>query len=196
MLSPQLVDEPVERHHPPRVDQEQRENGALPVRAEIDRTAIFDHLERPEDPELHHAPTCAQSATGYRLRQPRPGAVHHRSGAHSARPSGWDEAAQVQRVVHSNRTRRSLWSSLHASQRHDRGGPSGSEDPLLRGDGQLAGDQRSDRVSEDGDLVLGVVVVHRRTNQVATGPLRKVELRVLTQRHARVDPLSCECGAH
>ena len=49
---PELVDEPVDGDDPPRLEQEQREQGPVFGRAELDRAALGDHRERAEQREL------------------------------------------------------------------------------------------------------------------------------------------------
>jgi hypothetical protein len=39
------------------VEQEQREQAALPLPAQIERPISVQHLERPQNPELHRAST-------------------------------------------------------------------------------------------------------------------------------------------
>ena len=53
LLRPQLLDQPARRDDLVRVEQEQREQAALPLPAQIERPISVQHLERPENPELH-----------------------------------------------------------------------------------------------------------------------------------------------
>jgi len=50
----ELVGEPVDRHDPVRVQEQDRERRALLRAAEADRTLGPDDLQRPQDPELQH----------------------------------------------------------------------------------------------------------------------------------------------
>ncbi|HET7044981.1 MAG TPA: hypothetical protein VFI37_09045 [Gaiellaceae bacterium] len=50
---PEIVDDPVGRHHLVAVQQQKRQERALPRSAENDATAAVHHLEGPEQAELH-----------------------------------------------------------------------------------------------------------------------------------------------
>jgi hypothetical protein len=57
--APQVVHQPIDRHRPVGVEQQPRQQGPLPQRADVHRHAAFDHLERPEETELHPRPTLS-----------------------------------------------------------------------------------------------------------------------------------------
>ncbi|MEY2401604.1 MAG: hypothetical protein QOJ08_1715 [Ilumatobacteraceae bacterium] len=57
IVTPQFLEDPIGRHHTVDVQQEQREQGALLVGAEIDSMSVNTRFERAEDAELHHAPS-------------------------------------------------------------------------------------------------------------------------------------------
>jgi hypothetical protein len=58
-LAPELVDQPVDAQGLPGVEREQREQGALPRCADVERDTVALHRERPQQPEREHAPTVA-----------------------------------------------------------------------------------------------------------------------------------------
>ena len=65
LLRPQLLDQPARRDDLVRVEQEQREQAALPLPAQIQRAITLQHLERPENPELHLPSTpCLPAVSG------------------------------------------------------------------------------------------------------------------------------------
>ena len=55
LVAPQLVDEPVQRHHPVDVHDQEGEDRPGHPRPEVQRTAVYERLHRAEDPELHAA---------------------------------------------------------------------------------------------------------------------------------------------
>src|SRR5215471_3873698 len=86
MLTPEGVDQTVDRHHPVRTRQQQRQERPLQRSAELDDLPVPDHLERPKDPKLdadalsrllHAPPILPQrglrdpSASAWRLRSHR-----------------------------------------------------------------------------------------------------------------------------
>ena len=84
VVAPQLVEDPLGGNDSVDVEQQQGEQRALLRRPEIDGLAVGSDLERPEDPELHHAPTIELTPTYSELNDLKPhvkGACHDRSGA-------------------------------------------------------------------------------------------------------------------
>ena len=65
LVAPQVVEDPISRHHPADVQQQQGEQGALLVGAEIDGSTAVQYLEGAEDAVLHH-PTSTPLAPTYR----------------------------------------------------------------------------------------------------------------------------------
>jgi hypothetical protein len=55
VVAPELVDEPVARERLATMQDEQRENAALPRSAECENPLAFDHLERTENAEVERA---------------------------------------------------------------------------------------------------------------------------------------------
>jgi len=53
MLAPEQVDEPIDRHDLPGVEQENREESALLRRAEVRNRAVRRYLERAEQAKVH-----------------------------------------------------------------------------------------------------------------------------------------------
>ena len=65
LLRPQLLDQPARRDDLVRVEQEQREQAALPLPAQLQDAISLQHLERPENPELHLPSTpCLPAVSG------------------------------------------------------------------------------------------------------------------------------------
>ena len=60
VVAPQLVEDAIGRHDAVDVHQQQGEQGALLVRAEIDPMTVSIRFERAEDAELHHVPPADQ----------------------------------------------------------------------------------------------------------------------------------------
>ena len=54
LLTPERVDEPVDGHHAPGIEQQERENGALLQAAEQYGAGLLLHLQRSQDPKLRH----------------------------------------------------------------------------------------------------------------------------------------------
>ena len=59
VLAPELVDDPVDRQRAIGVDEQEREQRALLAAAQPDLALPVAHLERSEDPKVHHAPRRA-----------------------------------------------------------------------------------------------------------------------------------------
>ena len=59
VVRPQLVDDPIRRHHRPVMDQQQRQQRPLLRRAQLDSLAVAEHLQLAEDPELHDPSTSS-----------------------------------------------------------------------------------------------------------------------------------------
>jgi hypothetical protein len=53
VVTPQVIDEPVDRDRPVGIDQQPREQGSLPPAAEFDGHTAAARLERAEDSESH-----------------------------------------------------------------------------------------------------------------------------------------------
>jgi len=62
ILSPDLVDQAIARHGAPQIEHEQGEDGALACARDRERTTRPDHLQRPEDAELHVGQSGTASA--------------------------------------------------------------------------------------------------------------------------------------
>src|SRR5262245_21378046 len=54
-VGPELVDQAIGRDDLIRMEQHQSEHGALLAAADVEHALAFEHLERPQDPKVHHA---------------------------------------------------------------------------------------------------------------------------------------------
>lgn len=55
---PEVLDDPVERDDPVRIDEEPRQQGALSGSADVERLPAVEHLDRAQHPELHLTSTA------------------------------------------------------------------------------------------------------------------------------------------
>ena len=65
LVTPELVDQPVERHHPVDVDQQDSQDGALFPAADVHQPALDPNFEWPQNVELQRSPSGP-----YNLEQP------------------------------------------------------------------------------------------------------------------------------
>ena len=54
VLAPEIVDQAVGRNDAVRVQEQQRQQGALSLPAQFDRSPVTVYLERPEEPKFEH----------------------------------------------------------------------------------------------------------------------------------------------
>jgi hypothetical protein len=91
-VAPQVLDQPVGGHHPPGVDQQVGQQRTLLGPRHGDWRRAVEHLQRPQDPELHHASVPTANPQRH-ISAPAHGAIT--THPHRRRTSRWSSTRSV-----------------------------------------------------------------------------------------------------